>query len=156
MARSRPHTKNLRTHRCSKSGSYYFLTTCVAGRRAIFTHQDRAQIVLDAIRWLDHERRFIIDAAVVMPDHIHLAGRLGKGSLSAIMHTLKSYSAKRLVEVGIDAPVWQRGYHDHVLRNDEDFNLRLRYLIENPRRAGLVERVADYPYLISPSWVVWE
>jgi len=87
-----------------------------------------------------------------MPDHLHLAGQLGGVRLSGIMHTFKSYTANRLADLGVDAPVWQRGYHDHALRGDEDYAARIRYLIENPVRAGLVERVEDYPYLVLPAW----
>ncbi len=67
------------------------------------------------------------------------------------MHTLKSYTANRLAELGVDAPVWQRGYHDHALRDDEDYSVRIQYLIDNPVRAGLVERIEDYPYVILPT-----
>ena len=94
----------------------------------------------------------MVDAAVVMPNHVHLAGQLGGHSLSNVMHTLKSYTANRLASLGVDAPVWQPGYHDHALRDDEDYTVRIRYLIDNPVRTGLVERVEDYPYVILPAW----
>ena len=109
-------------------------------------------IVLDACRWLHNARRFLVDAAVVMPDHLHLAGELGEGTLCKVMHTLKSYSSQRLAAAGVSTPVWQSGYHDHALRDDEDYRVRVRYLIENPVRTGLVERIEDYPFLISPGW----
>ena len=86
-----------------------------------------------------------------MPDHVHVAGRLGESTLSQVMHTLKSYTAHRLAELGVDAPIWQEGDHDHALRGEEDYALKLRYLVENPVRTGLVERVDDYPYFILPT-----
>ena len=87
-----------------------------------------------------------------MPDHLHMAGQLGEGTLCRVMHTLKSYSANRLASAGVATPVWQRGYHDHALRDDEDYRVRVRYVVENPIRAGLVRQVDDYPYLILPRW----
>ncbi len=87
-----------------------------------------------------------------MPDHVHLAGQLGESSLSNVMHTLKSYTANRLADLGVAAPVWQPGYHDHALRDDEDYSVRIQYLIDNPVRVGLVERIEDYPYFILPTW----
>ena len=159
MARLHPHARNLRSGRHSQPGCYYFLTAMVSGRRKIFTHKDHAIIVLDAIRWLHTAGRFIVDAAVVMPDHLHLVGQLGWGSrqdaaptLAAVMHTLKSFTAKTLTQAGVAAPVWQHGYHDHGLRDDEDYKTRTQYVIENPVRAGLVQRVEDYPYIILPDW----
>ena len=152
MAITQPHSRNLREGRHSKAGLYYFLTTSVAGRRRIFTQRGRAETVLDAIRWLHNAGRFFVDAAVVMPDHLHLAGQLGEGTLARVMHTLKSYTARRLVTTGVEPPVWQDGYHDHALRDDEDYRVRVRYLIDNPLRAGLVKQAERYPHVILPSW----
>ncbi len=154
MHNRQPQSENLRKGRHSQPGFYYFLTTCVANRRPIFRSRHRAAIVLDAIRWSNTESRFFVAAAVVMPDHLHFAGQLGDSTLARVMHTLKSFSATHLAKTGIETPVWQNGYHDHVLRDDEDYNTRLRYLIENPMRAGLVERGERYPYLITPDWWV--
>ena len=152
MTSKQPHARNLRKGRYSQAGLDYFLTASVAGRRCIFTAPARAMIVLDTIRWLHDAQRLFVDAAVVMPDHLHLAGQLGESPLCDVMHTLKSYSAQRLINAGVASPVWQKGYFDHALRDDEDYRIRVRYLIENPLRAGLVERIEDYPYLILPRW----
>ncbi|MBT8135763.1 MAG: transposase [Gammaproteobacteria bacterium] len=124
----------------------------MAGRRPIFRHPENATMMVNALRWINDAKRFFVDAAVVMPDHLHLAGRLGEGSLASVMHTLKSFTANQLVGNGVMSPVWQDGYHDHQLRDDEDYGVHVRYLIENPTRAGLVEHLDDYPYLIFPDW----
>jgi hypothetical protein len=42
--------------------------------------------------------------------------------------------------------LWQRGFHDHALRQDDDLAAAARYVIANPVRRGLVKRVADYPH----------
>ncbi len=152
MACSKPHAGNLRKGRYSQPGLYYFLTASVAGRRRIFTNRHRAMLVLDAIRWLHAADRFMVDAAVLMPDHLHLVGQLSESTLAKVMHTLKSYSAHGLSAAGIETPIWQKGYHDHGLRDDEDYRARVQYVLQNPRRAGLVQRVEDYPYVILPDW----
>ncbi|MDJ0938275.1 MAG: transposase [Woeseiaceae bacterium] len=152
MPRQNPHARTLRKGRYSRPGLHYFLTTSVAKRRRIFIRHEYASVVLDSIRWLHRTRRLTVDAAVVMPDHVHLAGQLGERSLSRVMHSLKSYTANRLAHLGVAAPIWQPGFHDHALRDDEDYSVRIRYLIDNPVRAGLVERIEDYPYVILPTW----
>lgn len=124
----------MRRGRRSEANHYYFLTTSVADRRKIFTVQKRAHIVLDAIRWMDKADRFAIDAAVVMPDHLHLVGQLHERTLAAVMHSIKSYSAQRLAAVGVKSPVWQAGFHDHRLRDDEDYRVKVRYVLQNPLR----------------------
>jgi len=116
--------------------------------------QDPALVVLNAIRWIHDSGCFIVDAAVVMPDHLHLVGQLGDGTLSKVVHSFKSYTANVLSKAGVESPVWQRGYHDHGLRDDEDYRVKVRYVLQNPLRAGLVSRVEDYPYLMLPEWWV--
>lgn len=41
-------------------------------------------------------------------------------------------------------PVWQAGYYDHAVRTDEDLVAVARYVVANPPRAGLVQRLGDY------------
>ena len=147
-----PRSRKLRKGRCSLIGGFYFLTTSVAARRRIFVENRRAEIVLDAIRWLHDSERFHVDAGVVMPDHVHVVGQLRAGTLSGVMHSLKRFTANRRSRAGVSLPVWQGGFHDHGLRCDEDYRTRVRYVLENPIRAGLAECVDDYPHLILPDW----
>jgi REP element-mobilizing transposase RayT len=84
---------------------------------------------------------------VVMPDHLHLLLQLGKSDLSVVVRQLKSRSALELNrEIGRSGPFWFPGFHDHALRSEEDMKGVARYIVSNPLRAGLVKRVADYPY----------
>ena len=43
--------------------------------------------------------------------------------------------------------LWQPSYFDRVLRDEATDLFVIRYILENPVRAGLVERCEDYPYL---------
>ena len=154
MALTKGHSRNLRKGRFSRPGQFYFLTTSVHGRHAIFLQESHARVVLDAILWQHSAGRFLLDAAVLMPDHLHLVGQLGHISLDKVMHSLKSFSAHKLVNAGIGPPIWQDGYHDHGLRNDESYMAKLHYVLQNPIRAGLARRVEEYPYVILPDWWV--
>jgi REP element-mobilizing transposase RayT len=42
--------------------------------------------------------------------------------------------------------LWQRYGHDHVLRDDERTEDVVGYILLNPIRAGLCERIEDYPF----------
>ena len=83
-----------------------------------------------------------------MPDHFHgLVLLLEDVSLSEIMRRFKGGSARmrnRLYEGS--GSLWQRNFHDRALRADEDCRAMARYIIGNPVRAGLVEKVGDYPF----------
>jgi REP element-mobilizing transposase RayT len=42
--------------------------------------------------------------------------------------------------------IWQEGFFDHVLRNDESYTQKWNYVRENPVRAGLVGDAERWPY----------
>jgi len=42
--------------------------------------------------------------------------------------------------------IWQRGFFDHFLRNEESYGQKWNYVRENPVRAGLIQRFEDWPY----------
>jgi hypothetical protein len=42
--------------------------------------------------------------------------------------------------------VWQSGFHDRALRQEEELQTIARYIVANPLRAGLVKRVGDYAH----------
>jgi REP element-mobilizing transposase RayT len=42
--------------------------------------------------------------------------------------------------------IWQKGFHDHAIRKEEDLRAVARYVVANPVRAGLVQSVRDYPH----------
>jgi REP-associated tyrosine transposase len=86
-------------------------------------------------------------AFVVMPDHMHWLLQLGSNqNLSRVVGSMKSGSSRQMRrrrQPG--ASIWQSGFHDRALRCDEDLAQVARYIIANPLRAGLVERIGDYP-----------
>src|SRR5262249_14180210 len=85
-----------------------------------------------------------------MPDHLHLLleGAHGTSDLRRCIKDLKqrtAYHARRVHGVEL----WQDGYHERVLRQDEDVATYADYIIQNPVRAGLVIRPDDSPYAFS-------
>ena len=82
-----------------------------------------------------------------MPDHLHWLFVLRSSSLSETVRLLKGRSAKRINEAaGRSEPLWQKGFHDHALRKEEDIKAVARYVIANPLRAGLAANIGDYPH----------
>ena len=102
----------------------------------------------------DDGRRFILHAAIVMPDHVHMLltpTRDQAGwpySLPEILKLIKGVSARSVNKLlGSSGPIWQEESFDHVLRSDESFAEKLGYIRQNPVRAGLVKRAEEYPWL---------
>lgn len=43
-------------------------------------------------------------------------------------------ASKAIRQIYGDVSVWQRGYHDHVIRNQADYEMIAKYIYENPIR----------------------
>ena len=103
-----------------------------------------------------HENTVTVDllAVVIMPTHAHLLFtplRNEEGwlvSLPQVMRLIKGRSAHFINRLlGRHGPVWQEESFDHVLRSSESLNEKMKYICQNPMRAGLVRREADYLWL---------
>lgn len=140
-------SNRLRYGRHSCVGQYYLITTSCYNNKPIFRQPEAAGIVLESLKWLDSKHRIALDAAVIMPDHIHFVAQLLNGRLSQIVHSLKGHTGRAINHfLGQSGPVWQSQYHDHALRNDEALSEVILYCLHNPVRAGLVEDFHLYPH----------
>ena len=83
-----------------------------------------------------------------MPDHADWLIQLREScSLAACVRRLKRMSARQIRrEHPTLRSVWQSGYYDHTLRNDELVEAVARCTVANPLRTGLVTSVRDYPF----------
>ncbi|KPV39746.1 hypothetical protein AN478_09585 [Thiohalorhabdus denitrificans] len=139
----------LRKGRVSIGGQAYILTTVTNQRRPVFRNIKAARLVVSTLRHQQDAGRAYSLAYVLMPDHLHWMVILkGSTSLDGLMRSVKSYSGRQIKSLFSEdeAPVWQAGFHDRALRRDEDLLQAARYIVANPLRAGLAERVGDYPH----------
>ncbi|RYG25817.1 hypothetical protein EON82_05690 [bacterium] len=97
-----------------------------------------AELVLNALRFFDGER-CVFHAAVVMPNHAHVVATLApEHELAEITHSWKSFTAHQAVERhGQAKPFWQSESYDHIVRDGYEFDRMVRYVLDNPRKAGL-------------------
>ena len=108
--------------------------------------------------------RYDLIAWVVMPNHVHLLIRTYQGiALGKIVQSWKSYTGRRLREqlmARTDSPpespqpdgVWMRDYWDRYIRNEEHFQTAIRYIHQNPVKAGLVKDPRDWPWSSAPGF----
>jgi putative transposase len=148
LPRNRAGQASLRRHRVSLPGHVYHLTTATEGRQRLFTDFPIARAAIRALHDPAVLRDTQLIAWVLMPDHLHVLLQLGEGdSLSALMNRVKAAIARAVKRQRVfPGAVWQRAYHDHLLREEEDLRAVGRYIVMNPLRAGLVQRVSDYPH----------
>ncbi len=120
----------------------YFVTICVANREPVLANQRVFRAFKTAVAKLQHWR---VLAAVLMPDHVHLI----VSPIDVRDAKLGNFSAalKRWIRRELDATwKWQPGCFDRLLRSDESLHEKWIYVQDNPVRAGLVKRWADWPY----------
>jgi REP element-mobilizing transposase RayT len=102
----------------------------------------------------DDPLRYNLDAAVVMPDHVHLILtpaidqlRRRVVPLFEIMKAIKGASARDINrKLACHGAIWQEESFDHVLRSAENTTAKLLYTLENPVRQGLVSIWQEYPW----------
>ena len=77
-----------------------------------------------------------VEKYVVMPDHVHILVRIADGPMRASAPTVSLpklvRSLKGLCTKAAGHPIWQRGYYDHIVRDENDFLRCWKYLEENP------------------------
>jgi REP element-mobilizing transposase RayT len=110
-----------------------------------------AAILRDEFAGAAERYGWLVGRFVIMPDHVHffcaMGGRPEPKPLPRFMDGLKQWSAKRISKaMGIAPPIWQAEFFDHVLRTDESYDDKWRYVVENPVRAGLVNLAEEWPY----------
>ncbi|MEH6419437.1 REP-associated tyrosine transposase, partial [Pseudomonas sp. CGJS7] len=140
----------LRRGRVSEAQRIYLLTFATEGRIAWFSNARLAEATVAAFVDSRSWQRSTLLAWVLMPDHWHGVIELGPDeSLPALIRQLKCSSSRRVraaMAGTVPWAIWARAYHDRALRKDEGLLPMARYVVMNPVRAGLVERVREYPY----------
>ena len=140
----------------SRAGAY-FVTVCSRNREPLFWENSGNSTPVGATcgrpplsetgKIVDREIQHLSDVYpgvwvekyVVMPDHIHLlicivneGGRPQVApTLSRMMQQFKGVTTKRC-----GRPLWQKGFYDHVIRDDNDFLTKWNYIDTNPARRG--------------------
>ena len=106
-----------------------------------------ASIVEESLLF-SHRDRFLLDAYVIMHDHIHLLIRPNAGwSLVRVLKGLKGFTAREINRtLERHGSVWQAESFDHLIRNDADWLDKFVYIHNNPVEAGLVSSPNDYPF----------
>lgn len=126
----------------------YFITACARDRRKAFLAKEFCDICRDELFAIAGADGFAIDAYVLMPDHVHFEceGLRDNSSLPAFVSTWKQRTGWAWHQRS-GSPLWQEGYYDRVLRENDNALSIARYIVENPLRARLVTDVRDYPTL---------
>ena len=140
----------------------YFITICTQDRKQILSsiikNSDRTNVgeglslplLTDYGKILEHNIKLInekyenvmITQYVIMPNHIHMIltimneyGRENPSpTVSTVVGWLKYQTTKEINSTCkcIDRKIFQRSFHDHIIRNSDDYDKISKYIYENP------------------------
>lgn len=149
----------MRYRRDHTDNSTYFFTVVTFGRKPVLWQQKNIDL-LRAVFFEEMKRRpFIIDAIVVMPDHIHALWTLpaNDNDYSTRWRNIKSLFTRKIKQD--DRPeasparrhkkeqaIWQRRFWEHRIRNEKDFENHVNYIHYNPVKHGYVQNPKDWRY----------
>ncbi len=131
----------------------YFLTVCVKDRRQLLGEIvgrgdfDAPKMVLSAhgdvldryIRTMSRQSSLLtIDKYVIMPNHFHMLVTISGASASAAPYNSEIAKfislLKRYCNREYGQNIWQRSYHDHIVRDKANYDAIWEYIADNPRR----------------------
>ena len=107
-----------------------------------------ARLICDNVEFYCRKLQFDLFCYCLMQDHLHVflsAADSGK-SIGKWLDSFKSYTTHEFMKTGGRPPFWQRSAHDHICREDETITNVVLYIVNNPIRAGLVQKWDDWLY----------
>jgi putative transposase len=140
-------------------GGAFFFTVVTAERKPLFAQQKQVATLRSAFRAVQLQRPFILEAAVVLPDHLHCVWTLppGDADFSTRWRLVKTWFSKHCdLALRADAGnarsargesgLWQHRYWEHSLRDETDYRHHIEYIHFNPVKHGYVKAPIDWPY----------
>ena len=137
------------------SAGAYFITVCTQDRKCLLSHivgggafdapenqlTSMGKIVEKYIKSGNHIDRVTVEKYVIMPNHVHLllivdmvdgTSRAPSPTNAVIPHFMSTF--KRFCHRDIGQKIFQRSYHDHVVRDRQDYLKIWEYIDDNPKQ----------------------
>jgi REP element-mobilizing transposase RayT len=126
-------------------GSTYFVTWRLIPGQPDLGEPER-DLIANALRFFDNAR-YSLDAFVIMNDHVHLVLTPKENwKLEQLVYSIKRFTSTQMVkDFGRKAPIWQKEYYDHILRNQADWEEKVGYILTNPQRRW--GEIKDYKWV---------
>lgn len=116
-------------------------------RRAIFRDDLDRELYLKRLAEYREKHGFRLLAFCLMGNHVHLAVETGRVPLSRVMHGLQSsYTQAFNRRHGRVGHLFQGRYKAFLVEKERYLLALVKYIHDNPVRASLVRRAADYPW----------
>ena len=128
-------------------GSVCSVTIGVKARVRVFAEPRVAAAAVQVLK----ERAAVTDVPVfgycVMPDHVHLVlGPSPSCDIVAFVGQFKNLAQRAAWRLGVVGAFWQSSFWDHFLRDEEQIETVVNYVLHNPVRTGIVSHWQQYPF----------
>lgn len=128
----------------------YFITCVTLERRPIFASGADLELLRETMRKVKEIHPFQMRAYAFLHDHFHLQIFVPDiTDISKIMHSIQrnfTLNYKKAHSLTGAVKIWQRGFWDHVIRDERDFANHFHYIHYNPVKHGYVSKPEDYPH----------
>lgn len=126
-----------------QSQSTYAVTILTHQRQRHFQRTANAELFIQTLFRYRDQRKFQLHGFVVMPDHVHVlcTPAIDQSTSRCIQFIKGGYSFA--VREQSPGEIWHSGYHEHRIRDLDDYLAQLRYIELNPVRKHYV----NYPWV---------
>jgi putative transposase len=117
----------------------YAITILTHQRQRLFQRFANAELMVETLFRYRDQGRFAFHGFVVMPDHVHvlITPAIDQSTSRCVQLIKGGYSFA--VRNQFSGEVWHSGYHEHRIRDIEDFAAQKLYIANNPVRKDHVE-----------------
>ena len=147
-----PQRRSIRLHHYDYSTvGNYFVTVCTCERRCIFGSINHGTMQLNQLgeiistNWAmlpQQHANVALDVFVIMPNHLHGIIRLnepGNSKLQPLGSVIRGFKARCSRQFGLlegmqHPQLWQRNYHEHVIRTEASLQSIREYITNNPQQ----------------------
>ena len=138
--------------RLKVEGATYFFTVCANKRRGNQLFVENIDLLHQVFWEVRKDHPFVLDAIVILPDHLHCIWSLPAGDADYKMRwALIKAGFSRAIPLGEkrsssrikrgERGLWQRRYWEHLIRDERDFQNHVNYIHRNPVKHGLVDKI---------------
>ena len=124
----------------------YFVSFSTWQRKRLFVVESYARLFLKTLYHYKRQEAFRLHEFVLMPEHVHLLITPATTLEKAMQMIKGGFSHAFGSEFGHRKEIWQRGFTDHRIRDEVDYEVHRTYIHQNPVKRGLVQNASEYRY----------
>ena len=149
----------MRYRRANIEGGTYFFTVVTFGRKKIFSTPENVELLRQGMKHVMKKHPFVIDAMVVLPDHLHCIWTLPPedADFPVRWRLIKSFFTRNCGaeyrqkisdarQRKKEQALWQRRYWEHTIKDEQAFMRHVEYIHYNPVKHGLVNAPGGWAY----------